>query len=392
PNKPTQIWLGTTTQTGLTGFIPSTQLTQVYDGMVNYPTGQNTITVTFSTPFQYTGGTLVMMVLRPMDIEYYESSDTFYCQTIGTTRAAKISSDTVTYDPANPPATPTISGQFPKTTFVYTGQGVTNDLACLGVTGNTTPPANTATNYVVTVKNNGQSTQSSYTVRLMREGGVQIGSVTGTTIAENQTLTYSIPWTPTSPGQTFIYGQVVLASDQVPVNNTSPNLVVNVQPAGVNSVTIGSGNEMARMPVDMYWKNSLYQALYLSTELNIASGSITGLSFYNNLVTNLADKPTKIWLGETTETGLTAYIPSTQLTLVFDGTVNYPSGENIITIPLTTPYNYFGGNLVMMVNRPMDSAYFSSSDNFACQTIGANRSLKNQSDSTTYDPAAPPAD
>jgi hypothetical protein len=73
-------------------------------------------------------------------------------------------------------------------------------------------------------------------------------------------------------------------------------------------------------------------------------------------------------LGETTQTELTAYIPSTQLTLVFDGTVSYPSGENIINIPLTTPYNYFGGNLVMMVNRPMDTGYFSSSDNFYCQT------------------------
>ncbi|HNQ44697.1 MAG TPA: carboxypeptidase regulatory-like domain-containing protein, partial [Candidatus Cloacimonadota bacterium] len=44
----------------------------------------------------------------------------------------------------------------------------------------------------------------------------------------------------------------------------------------------------------------------------------------------------------------------------------------------------------MMAHRPMDTAYFSSSDNFAAQTIGTNRARKLYSDSVIYDPAAPP--
>ncbi len=391
PNMPTKIWLGTTTQTSLATYIPSTQLTQVFDGTVNYPMGQNTITINFTTPFQYSGGTLVMMVNRPMDTDYYDSTDNFYCQTIGTNRALSNQSDSETYDPAAPPATPTISGQFPKTTFYYTGQGIANDMACLSVTGNSTPSAGSASPYIVTVKNNGTNTQATYTVKLMKEGNVEIASQPGVSLTQNQTHDFTFNWTPATAGPTYIYGEVVLTGDAIADNNQSPQFNVVVQPAGVNSVTIGAGNETDRMPVDMFWKNSLFQAIYLSSELNIATGSITGLSFYNNFVTNLPDKPTKIWLGETTQTELTAYIPSTQLTLVFDGTVSYPSGENIINIPLTTPYNYFGGNLVMMVNRPMDTGYFSSSDNFYCQTVGTNRSLKNQSDSDTYDPANPPA-
>ncbi|MDP2400948.1 MAG: carboxypeptidase regulatory-like domain-containing protein, partial [Actinomycetota bacterium] len=127
------------------------------------------------------------------------------------------------------------------------------------------------------------------------------------------------------------------------------------------------------------------------TELNIG-GLITGIQFYNNFVTNLPNKPTKIWLAQTTQSDLAAgWIPSTQMTLVFDGTVNYPSGPNNILIPLATPFPYGGGNLAMMVQRPMDTAYFSSLDYFDCQTVGTNRSRNVQSDGTAYDPANPPA-
>lgn len=156
-------------------------------------------------------------------------------------------------------------------------------------------------------------------------------------------------------------------------------------------VTIGDGNEEARKPVDMFWKNSLFQTLYFPDELGFVSGTISGVKFYNNFTSDLANKPVKIWLGETTQTSLSAYIPSTELNLVFDGMVNFPAGQNTIDISFTTPYSYTGTNLVMFVNRPMDADYFSSSDNFLCQTIGADRSLNSQSDSTTYDPAAPPA-
>jgi hypothetical protein len=144
-----------------------------------------------------------MMVNRPMDTQYFSSTDNFYCQTVGTNRALNLQSDSVTYDPANPPTGATVSGQFPKTTFVYSGQAVNNDLACLSVTGNVTPAENNPTNYVVTVKNNGQATQTSYTVNLMRQGGVQIGSVAGTSITSDQTITYTIPWTPTTIGATL---------------------------------------------------------------------------------------------------------------------------------------------------------------------------------------------
>jgi hypothetical protein len=74
------------------------------------------------------------------------------------------------------------------------------------------------------------------------------------------------------------------------------------------------------------------------------------------------------------------------MTLVFDGTMTYPGGQNTITFPLSTIFPYTGGNLVVMWNRPMDTVYFSSSDFFKCQTVGTNRARNIYSDTVTYDP------
>ena len=393
PGMPINIWLGITTQTDLSGgWIPSTQLTQVFTGNVDFPSGSNTINITFTTPFQYSGGVLVMMVERVMEDQYHSSSDLFACQTIGTNRALNLYSDSVDYDPAAPPTGTIPSGKFPKTTFFYTGQGIGNDLACLSITGSTTPSVGQSYQYVVTVKNNGQNAQTDYTVKMMQTGDVEIASLPGLPINEAQTLTYTFNWTPSVAGPTNLYGKVILANDEIASNNQSPTLSVAVQPAGVQAVTIADGTETMRIPIDFYWKNSLSETIYMSDELGFVSGTITSLAFYNNFFDSPANGATKIWLGSTNVQDLSGgWIPSTQLTLVFDGNINYPSGENTITIPLQTPYMHTPGNLVMMVQRPMDTDWYDFDDNFYGLTIGTNRTLKVQSDSTPYDPAAPPA-
>ncbi|MCB5257910.1 MAG: carboxypeptidase regulatory-like domain-containing protein, partial [Candidatus Cloacimonetes bacterium] len=392
PNKPTKIWLGTTNQADLSaGWIPSTELTLVFDGNITYPSGANTITIPLLNPYTHTAGNLVMMVQRPMDTQYYTSSDNFLAQTIGTNRARKVQSDIDVYNPANPPTTGTALGQFPKTTFLYIGQATVNDLSCLNISGNPLPTVGNNYNYLITIRNNGSATQDNYTVKLMMEGGQELNSVQGPTISPSQTLEVLIPWTPTTPGPTYLYGEVFLTDDEIVFNNQSSHLNIEVLPAGMQGVTIGEGNQNARVPMDFYYKNSLFECLYYQNELGFISGTITSLAFYNNFADSPANGATKIWLGTTNQADLSAgWIPSTELTLVFDGIVSYPSGINTIIIPLQTPYFHTPGNLVMMVQRPMDTQYYSSSDYFLAQTMGANRSRRAYADSVTYDPANPP--
>jgi hypothetical protein len=266
-----------------------------------------------------------------------------------------------------------------------------NDMAAIALNGNTTPSVGTPANYTVTVMNNGTATQNTYAVKLFNTDDTELGSVAGPTIAGGETAEVMIPWTPTTEGPTGLYGKVVLTGDINATNDTSPVLNVSVQPEGIMSVTIGDGTEMQGVPWEFYYKNSLFQTLYFQNELGMF-GNITAVSFYNNFTTDLTNMPVKLWMGTTNQEDLSAgWIDPTTLTLVYDGTMDFPSGANTITLPLQVPYNYAGGNLLLYANRPMDTQYYSSSDDFLAQTVGANRARKLQSDSTEYDPMAPSA-
>jgi hypothetical protein len=267
---------------------------------------------------------------------------------------------------------------------------VPNDLGASAITGNLTPSVGTSWPYVVSIRNWGTANQTTYQVKLM-SGTTELASVAGPTIAAGMTADVTLNWTPAATGPMSIFGKVVLAGDQNANNDATQPINVVVQAAGTVAVTIGAGDQLAPMPIDFYWMNSLYECIYLPGEINLG-GLITGLAFYNSFFTNLPGMPTNIWLGETALTDLSAgWIPSTQLTAVFSGTVDYPAGANTVTIALTTPYAYGGGSLVMMMERPMDTQYYDYTDNFQCQTVGTARSRLLYSDTIDFDPTNPAA-
>lgn len=388
-DKPIKIWLGLTSQTDLSsGWVPSSSLTLVYDGTLTCPPGQNTIPISLQNPYPYTGGNLVMMVQRVMDTQQFTTTDLFYNQTIGTNRARRVYSNTVQYDPAAP-AAGTLTGQFPKTTFTLSSNLPANDLTAYELVGNMTPSVGAASNYSFKIRNLSSAPQNNYTAKLM-SGTTELASVAGPPIAINGLVTVTIPWIPTTEGQMQIYGKVVLTGDSNPNNDQTQPLTVNVMPAGTIVVTVGDGSQDARLPVDMFYRNSLFETIYQSDEMT-AAGVMTAITFYNNFTTTtLMNMPTRIWLGLTEQSDLSAgWIPANTLTQVFDGTVDYPGGLNNIFIPLQMPFIFPGGNLVMMVQRPYEANYHSSADYFKCQTVGSNRTRMSIDDTTVFDPNNP---
>ena len=393
-NSMTRIWLGTTDLSNLSlGWIPANQLTLVFEGNVNYPAGVNTISIPLQTPYLHYPGNLVMMVQRPWDNQFYSVDNNFYAQTIGSNRARKTNISYHSFNPFSPPPS-TVSGQFPKTTFFYTNYPLLNDLSCLSINGNPAPSIGSNYCYNITVKNNGIEAQNNYVVRLMTTDGTELSSVMGSTIAPQQTLEFDIPWIPNFEGSASIYGEVILAGDEIESNNKSLPLKIRVFPVGViyDYITIGEGNLWDRMPMDFYYKNSLFETVYLASELN-SSGLLTDIQFYNYFYIDYSLEPTKIWMGETTQNDLSqGWIPSSELTLVFDGMVDYPAYNNDILIHLDTPYQYNGNNLVVMFKRPWDTSYSHNNGLFRNQ-IGniSNRTRNVYSDIVDYDPANPPA-
>ena len=189
------------------------------------------------------------------------------------------------------------------------------------------------------------------TVKLMNATGAELASVAGPHAAGHRCRS----WTPTAQGAISIYGKVILTGDVNTPNDESPLLNISVQPEGVFSVTIGEGNLAEGVPYEFYYRNSLFQTLYYSTEMGMF-GNITAISFYNNFVTDLVATPIKLWLGTTTNEDLSAgWVISDQL--VCDGTMNFPSGA--ITITILCWRLHLWRVLVLYANRPCANYYSS---------------------------------
>lgn len=168
------------------------------------------------------------------------------------------------------------------------------------------------------------------------------------------------------------------------------------RPAGLSEteVTIGEGNELARNPVDFYWRTSLFQVLYYAQEISETPMQINSIKLYNNFTSNeIMDKPLRIWMGNTRVSSLADnWISTVHLTPVFDGMVSFPGGQHTISIPLDNPFQYNATyNLVLMVLRPMDDDHYSMSDKFKAQSDTRLRTRYFTSDSEEINPSNLPA-
>jgi len=120
-DKAIKIWMAHTAVTDLSaGWLPIDNYTLVFDGLVDFPAGVNSIVIPLTTPYNFTGGTLATRVYRVFDNGAETSTEKFYYTTnpAHTVRSRYLHSDSVTYDPTAPSAAGTTLGYFPNTTFI----------------------------------------------------------------------------------------------------------------------------------------------------------------------------------------------------------------------------------------------------------------------------------
>lgn len=268
-----------------------------------------------------------------------------------------------------------------------------NDLAALTIDGSTTISEGFPSNFVVEIRNNGTVAQDSYTVKLMKNGNEELASVPGNLIAPNEIQSFQITWTPASGdvGNISLSGFVDFEADELPSNNTTSVLNAQVFPQGIIPVEIGNGNFYTPLPYDFFWEYSLSQTLYYPEEIGFPGGAIFALAYKASFTQEKLDKAIQIWIGETPQEDLTnGWIDPSTLQLVFDGTVDFPAGENDIVITLDQPYIYTGGNLVVYSYKADDS--WSSGNHFLSSNDPTrHRSLKAIRDFAPFDPQNPPA-
>jgi uncharacterized membrane protein len=355
----TQVYLGSTDQSDLSGgFIPVNEMTLIFDGVMDYPAGEQTVTFNLPTPYLIAGENLVMAFCRPWD-GYHQSSEVFSnSQIVSTSSARSYRSPNPIYDFSQPPEGELV-GLIPQTTFYYTPIEIQNDLSALTIIGERHPNVDEASTYTVRIRNNGAVAQNNYTVKIMGPDDVELASVAGPPINSLQSLEVEIPWTPSATGRIDIYGKVELAGDEYNINNCTKALKSFVYPESASALTIGTGHYINNDALPMNVQHSLFETLYFPDEMEGTLGYIAGMQFYNSFLEEISDIPVSVWLGTTTQSDLTSgWIPSTQLTQVFEGSLDFYSGIDVVNILFEQPYLYLDGtNLVMMISKNTDVSY-----------------------------------
>jgi len=233
---------------------------------------------------------------------------------------------------------------------------------------------------------------SAYTVELQDASNTVLATANGVDIVSGAQASIDLIWTPAAEGTMDVKGVINFAADEYPGDNATEIVMFTIHPAGTYVAQIGPGTTVSgtRIPLDFFYKNSYAQTIYTNEQLGIGGGMINSIVYKNNFVsTNVGSKGIKVWMGETTLTNLTGgFIDPAELTLVFDGEVEFPGGINDININLQTPYVYSGQNLVVYTYRNLDDQYYKSTDLFYLTNTEEQRSRRAQSDSQ-LDPLAP---
>ena len=97
-----------------------------------------------------------------------------------------------------------------------------NDLAITEISGNNSIEQNQEGRWIVNLKNQGILEQNSYTVKLFKYGGEEIGAIdVDTPIQAGEEASFEFSWTPTDIENTMLYGEVILENDENLENNRS---------------------------------------------------------------------------------------------------------------------------------------------------------------------------
>ena len=164
------------------------------------------------------------------------------------------------------------------------------------------------------------------------------------------------------------------------------------------TVTLGTGTTTGTTyPIYTCYGYNYSQQIYLGSEIAAGGGSagqITSIRFFyaSGGTTLTTWNNWTVYLGNTTLTTFattSSWVAVGSMTQVFSGTITAVAG-NWITLTLSTPFNYTGGNLVVAVDE--NSASYSCTAAFRSYTYtgGARRAILYYNDTTNPNPSSPP--
>lgn len=242
------------------------------------------------------------------------------------------------------------------------------ELAATSLTGFAAPVVGKASDYTVTIINNGYEAQSNFTVELVNENGDIVASATPTeSVAEHSTTDMIVSWEPTETGKFEIYARVVAENDADLSNNTTNKLAVTVLENGdwINVATENMGLDGV-VPFHVGRKYSLEQTIYNAADFNNTSANLKGMMLYYTATQNV-EMPVKIAFANTDKQNFNnkaAAVPESEFTTVFEGTIKLSADQDAVAIMFEKPFAFNGTNLCMMAAHSkgdfIDGIYFKS--------------------------------
>lgn len=249
------------------------------------------------------------------------------------------------------------------------------DMRVFEVSGTAATSVGTETAHLVKVQNNGTEDIADFKVSLIDKDDNELGSVMyeGEALAKDAIAIVSVPWTP-SPytlGDDFeIRGKVTADNDAVAKNDAGDTFLLDIHPYATYNIDFGSLTSTMSVqaaPFDFRGRHSGTQSIYFESDLN-KFGYINSITYYTDFYdgADYPDETVQVYMS-TVDTEVTK-VPlgwlKDDLTLVFDGIVNFPAGKHPVTIKLDTPFLYTKGNLVITTIRSNPDAKTSFSAKF----------------------------
>jgi len=269
------------------------------------------------------------------------------------------------------------------------------DLKADNITGDKLYRLGETSEFEFTIKNTGLETipGTDYRIKLMRGivNPLEVYSVVGEEIAPDQQLMFNLSYTFGFLGEYEIYAEIEFANDQFPSNNQSKTLMLSGLPAQSEIVQVGVNDFVSELPIDMNFNNSLSESIYNRNDFETNGGVIFGLTYDYKFKTAEPNTPVKVWMSMTSRDALDdLWIPAGEMTLVYDGTINFITGEQIIYIPFQVPFNYndTSMNIAVMVERLGD--HTNDLQMFSASSTAAVTSKLIQTYTNPPDPYDPP--
>ena len=265
----------------------------------------------------------------------------------------------------------------PRTYFTYLTditleEVADNNLTVLGFSGPKNAVVGNSYTYNVEVANKGVNAADAFQVLLKDAQGSTLATVdVAEALETGASRIVEISWTPETEGAVTVHAEVAYAKDEVSGDNSSESIEVTVLPEGsAEFVEIGTITGSSRYILfDVYNSNAAALNIYTPSEIGKEDGVVESFNFtvQNGMSDARNGIPVKVYMANTDLTQATTWIPEAEMTLVYDGTIDIPSGTSEITLELQKKF-YFeqGKNLaILTVNDLPDGTYYNGI-NYPC--------------------------